>query len=255
MYTIRPTKYVCTGFYQEKHLYYRGTKNTLWEGGVHGVGFIHSQLLKKPRVKTNNLVHVSDWLPTLYSAAGGRVHDLGTIDGQDLWDMLRNDGPSLRKEVLHNIDPVSKFFAIRVGDYKLIQGDILKHRNDDWYPCNPPSKNANSTASQCDIIVTVNHTNTHINKRNSDTPFVINCGPKGNSTSKCNPYKHPCLFHLPSDPCEYHDLADTYPSIVKDLLGRVQAYAAGAVTPVNKPSDPFADPALHEGVWSPWQDA
>jgi hypothetical protein len=42
----------------------------------------------------------------------------------------------VRKEVLHNIDPVDHFSAIRIGDYKLVQGHISDNDNS-WYP--PPS--------------------------------------------------------------------------------------------------------------------
>lgn len=48
----------------------RGGKLTLWEGGVRVPGFIWSSLLKKsPRI-SDQMMHLVDWLPTLYSAAG-----------------------------------------------------------------------------------------------------------------------------------------------------------------------------------------
>lgn len=51
----------------------RGVKNTLWEGGVRGAGLIFSPLISKSSRVASQLMHVSDWLPTLYGAAGGNV--------------------------------------------------------------------------------------------------------------------------------------------------------------------------------------
>lgn len=51
----------------------KGVKNTLWEGGLRGVGCVFSPLFKKPQRVASQLFHISDWLPTLYAAAGGDV--------------------------------------------------------------------------------------------------------------------------------------------------------------------------------------
>lgn len=51
----------------------RGVKNTLWEGGVRGAGLIWSPLLQKRQRISNQTMHIADWLPTLYHAAGGNL--------------------------------------------------------------------------------------------------------------------------------------------------------------------------------------
>lgn len=49
----------------------RGVKNTLWEGGIRGAAMIWSPLIEKKRRVSSHMMHIADWLPTLYSAAGG----------------------------------------------------------------------------------------------------------------------------------------------------------------------------------------
>merc|ERR1712168_846749 len=102
----------------------RGSKWTLWEGGVHGVGFVWSPLINKNKRVSTQLMHITDWMPTIYSAAGGSVKDLGDIDGLDMWNALSEDTASPRSGLLHNIDDSEPSAAMRYGDYKLIQGKV-----------------------------------------------------------------------------------------------------------------------------------
>ena len=52
-----------------------GGKAYLWEGGIHGACYVWSPLIQNnQRVESELLMSITDWLPTLYEAAGNFLH-------------------------------------------------------------------------------------------------------------------------------------------------------------------------------------
>lgn len=111
----------------------RGVKNTLWEGGVRGACFIWSALLQSSQIVSNQLIQISDWLPTLLDAAGGDTSILKNIDGISMWSVLNENLESNRMEILHNIDNIWGSSAIMMGKWKLIVGTNYNGQWDGWY--------------------------------------------------------------------------------------------------------------------------
>lgn len=68
----------------------RGEKGTLWDGAMKAVGFVNSPLLVQKSVTTNELIHVSDWYPTLVELAGTMTNkEKRKLDGIDQWSVIR----------------------------------------------------------------------------------------------------------------------------------------------------------------------
>lgn len=111
----------------------RGVKNTLWEGGIRGAGLIWSPFLKSRQIVSHQLIHISDWLPTLFHAAGGDSSALENIDGMNMWDVLSENTPSKRMEILHNIDNIWKSSSLMIDKWKLVDGTNYKGQWDNWY--------------------------------------------------------------------------------------------------------------------------
>ncbi|XP_053572167.1 arylsulfatase I [Bombina bombina] len=213
----------------------RGRKGTYWEGGVRGLGFVHSPLIKKKRRISRSLMHITDWYPTLVKLAGGNITDSEGLDGYDVWGSISEGKESPRTEILHNIDPLYNLArsgsiqegqgvwntaiqaSIRVKDFKLLTGDP---GYSDWIP---PQTVTNFPGSWWNL------------ERHTD-----------------GARKSLWLFNITADPYERHDLSNQKPEIVKELLKRLSYYNSTAI-PVRYPSeDPRGNPELNGGAWGPW---
>jgi len=212
----------------------RGGKSSLWEGGMRGVGFVHSPLIKHSGTINSGLIHISDWFPTILSLAGRDTTGLN-VDGFDVWRSISDAEPSPRKELLHNIDPltpkhgsrlnISKFdnrvqAAIRVGNWKLITG------NPD--PVTPaPMKNSWIAPPE-----------------DADIHSVRNPDPVS---------KNVWLFDISSDPYEKTDLFESHRDIAVDMLNRLAEYQSTAVPPRFPKMDRRCNPKDKDGIWGPWR--
>lgn len=98
----------------------RGTKGTPWEGAVRSTAALwHNDI--DPQI-WKGLFHVSDWMPTLISAAGGNVTN--PIDGIDQWNAMIYDEVPPRTEAVIAVDDLKGWGALRDGDFKIIIGNL-----------------------------------------------------------------------------------------------------------------------------------
>jgi len=206
----------------------RGGKASLWEGGIRGVGFVYSPLIKQRGTVNSGLMHVSDWFPTILALAGHNTAGLN-VDGFDIWKSISDSEPSPRKEILHSIDPLTPKHgsrlnighfdnrvraAIRVGNWKLITGNASKDASG-WIA--PPEDTGLQSIPDSD--------------------------PKS---------KNIWLFDISKDPTEKTDLFDSHRDIAVDMLNKLAEYQATAVPARSPPNDLRCNPKYHNGFWGPW---
>ncbi|KAL1402720.1 hypothetical protein pipiens_000950, partial [Culex pipiens pipiens] len=237
----------------------RGVKNTLWEGGVRAAGFIWSPLIAESRRVSQQMIHISDWLPTLLDAAGYNVETLPkTLDGINVWKSLLNGNSTERREILHNIDDIWGSAALTVNNWKVLKGTNYKGQWDNWYG---PSGDRDPEAYN---ITAVQHcpTGKALSEMNLLPPeatiqelrinATVHCSKEVKAT--CNPLEQPCLYDVLQDPCELDNLAERFPAILDSMLKKLDAYNATAVPPGNLALDTRGDPRFWGFTWHNFGD-
>lgn len=206
----------------------RGEKHSLWEGGVKSIGFVTGGRVKPKGAVTKELIHVSDWFPTLVKLAGGKLNGTKPLGGVDQWAAINEGKAGNRHVLLHNIDPLyarrgkAKYpgtfdssirAAVRVGDLKLITGDPDPG---EWFPPLESSIREPQTWN-----------------------------PKGK--------KNLWLFNITADPNERTDLSTSRTADVRRLLNILRDFQKSSVPPYYPPFDRNAYPFwFHQKFVGPW---
>eukprot|EP00090_Calanus_glacialis_P005252 TRINITY_DN14070_c0_g1_i1.p1 TRINITY_DN14070_c0_g1~~TRINITY_DN14070_c0_g1_i1.p1 ORF type:complete len:497 (-),score=119.32 TRINITY_DN14070_c0_g1_i1:104-1594(-) len=131
----------------------RGDKEQLYEGGIRGVGFVLSPLLKKPETVNDKLMFISDWFSTFLSLAGLSDQIPQDTDSFDMWKTISKNNKSPRSEIILNLDQ-DNFrglwsAAIRSDNFKLIWGqDKLLKKDQNEKSCNVELYNIKNDPSE-----------------------------------------------------------------------------------------------------------
>ncbi|XP_067205904.1 arylsulfatase B-like isoform X2 [Linepithema humile] len=232
----------------------RGLKFSLFEGAVRGVACVYSPLIDYPSRISMQLMHITDWLPTLYSAAGGNTNDLPQLDGVNQWSMIKRKKDGKRKSVLINIDEHKNSEAALIKYYKLVRDKSEYQKfygnsgnNASYLEYNVTNVLVSQAASVIANISTISlKANKIIKLRNEATVICKNFANFSNCTNRT------CLFNVYKDPCEITDLSFKYPEVVERLSGFINAYKSVLMKQTNVPVDPAGFPRNFNDTWMPW---
>lgn len=241
-------------------------KDGPWEGASRAVGAIWSPLFRSQQRRSNELYHISDWLPTLSKVAGVPSNILDkNLDGVDIWQSLSENLPSPRKDLLIIADQTTPYCSYIRGNYKIVNGTRLHGAYDTWlgknyednedFRDNYGSRVVESLAGRALSKFATEDIDSLETLR---ARAQISCNGKETihrrGSAACEPLVRPCLFDIVADPCETTNIADQLPEVYAELLEEANEYMRKAMPVKNKPSDPRADPILHHNVWSNWFD-
>ncbi|XP_030209852.1 arylsulfatase B [Gadus morhua] len=213
----------------------RGRKVSLWEGGVRGVAFVASPLLQRPGTVSRELLHVSDWLPTLVGLAGGTLNGTKPLDGFNVWKTISHGSASPRVELLHNIDPLFVDMGACPGG-----GEGSSREDRRW----------SSLGFNISVHAAIRYSNW---KLLTGYPGCAVWFPRpgGPNSTRAGALKPVMLFDVESDPEERAEVSDNHPSVVEFLLRRLNHHQKTALPIVFPEEDPRCDPGP-TGAWGPW---
>ncbi|KAH7966599.1 hypothetical protein HPB49_017975 [Dermacentor silvarum] len=207
----------------------RGAKGTLWEGGTRAAAFVWSPLLARKQRVSHGLMHITDWLPTFYSIAGGNPTKLAGLDGHNMWYHLSHGLRSPRVEVLYNYDyRFSNSSGLRNLRYKLVLDGTGVFTGRYGVPGGSRPRRdldrllARSTVAG--VLMEMYNTDHLALPEGWRQRATLTCG-KGNVTnflSNTSVY----LFDIVRDPCELNNLADQLPNFSRETQRNVVAMGA-----------------------------
>ncbi|XP_037274971.2 arylsulfatase B [Rhipicephalus microplus] len=254
----------------------RGGKGSVWEGSLRTPAvFWHARLSgSSPRPPSQQMMHIVDWAPTFYTAAGGQVSELCDVDGQDLWEALSSGKVTERGDVILEIDGPDLASAIISGSFKLVHrpesgtNEILDRQ---W----PPPKGSPREELDLDSLMESSdawralqqnsfdndHSNRTELKKNWHNDLIIECNSDEVSEGDqpvgkhFDPHDTVFLFDVFNDPCELKNLASTESQLRDRLLKKLATYRAHLPSNhVSGERDERGYPEIHDCTWSTWLD-
>ena len=197
---------------------FRGSKKTYNEGGVHVPAFVHSPLIPASLRgrKFQDMVHVTDWLPTIvFGIADGSSEGL-TTDGVNIWPALlksKDAAYTPRSEILLNIN------------YMTSAGDDESNKNFTIYEYAPSIYNVTAA-----LIMDIDGTRYKLLWGTSSHPWYQPHDNKPqwpsdmphDERSSYQP-KRGWLFDISSDPREYYNLHESEDEEYRRIVDRMSA--------------------------------
>ena len=217
----------------------RSGKLNVFEGGVKVPAFVHDLSQDRKYIggeggkEFNHKIHISDWLPTFLSWSNSKhlLQGIKGIDGIDQSEALRTD-ESVRDEVLLDMyfpdeshDQKSMKAYIK-GKYKLIVGDV----RDPYYYTEPTSDHMATTDDHLFPRVLIEKMARLLDyafgERKADMyrAMFSNLVLFQVYTNRIGPQV--MLFDLDTDVREQHNIAESRPDIVSDILATMEKIKA-----------------------------
>jgi len=207
----------------------RGSKGTLFEGGIRQASFVWGTMLSDNVRGTvyDGAIHLVDMMPTLMGlATGGHwvPPETKSLDGMDVWSAISTGGTSPRNVTLLNC--VDSSGGLRMGDWSL----LVNQKDDGWY--NPMASSATSVG--------------YIESPEAERKKMAV------STTSGDDYYW--LYDVSTDPYQYNDLAESYPEVVEEMMALLNVYIAQQVdSSYNSDKEDAANTqAASTGYWGPW---
>ncbi|KII63223.1 Arylsulfatase B [Thelohanellus kitauei] len=230
----------------------RGGRDTVWEGGIRSTALFYSSSIQAKGKVIDDMIHVTDWLPTLASVAKYDTSKLKDMSGVNIWPTLTENKQTKRTFMIHTIEtPSGEVSALRVHEYKLVVGQKLGSGSS-W------NKERVVTKNQTDALllpgfkpgIQKNYSSVVLCDSGYPHPFLNIHAPP------CRPSHEPCLFNIEWDPCEFHNLASFMQRTVNFLatkLGEIKKVQDFKKPSLLIPSE-YSNPDLYGGCWKWWED-
>ena len=242
----------------------RGGKGSLWEGGVRGVGFVHSPLINRPGRVSRRLMHISDWFPTLVRLSRGNLNGSKPLDGFDQWESITKNKASPRKEILHSIKP--GYYSFSNWKFNPICRGYLPKKS---FYCKPrwlvkrrkwcPRKRSGvcfryKNGLWCDsAAIRVGKWKLLVGlQKPGNWEAVPNSGEDTVCSTLSQNKELIHLYDMKKDPLETTNLFWKYPKKVSHLMARLEEHRRSSVPKLRAKNDYRGNPQLNNGVWGPW---